>query len=52
VQLVRRKPRQGETAAEWNPEPRRIDLAALAGCEAVVNLAGEGNRRGALDAGT
>ncbi len=42
VQLVRRKPRQGETAAEWNPEPRRIDLAALAGCEAVVNLAGEG----------
>ena len=40
VRLVRR-PARGSNEAEWNPETGRIDLAPLAGCEALVNLCGE-----------
>nr|WP_030679626.1 TIGR01777 family oxidoreductase [Streptomyces sp. NRRL B-1347] len=41
VRLVRRAPR---TAAEvrWDPKAGRVDTAGLAGCTAVVNLAGAG----------
>jgi uncharacterized protein (TIGR01777 family) len=38
--LVRR-PAAGGDEAEWNPETGHIDLVALAGCDAVVNLCGE-----------
>ena len=40
VRLVRR-PARGSDEAEWNPETGLIDLAPLAGCEALVNLCGE-----------
>lgn len=41
VRLVRRSPRSpGEV--EWDPLRGRVDTAGLAGCEAVVNLAGAG----------
>jgi uncharacterized protein (TIGR01777 family) len=41
VRLVRRPPRtKGEV--RWDPEAGRVDAAGLAGCEAVVNLAGAG----------
>lgn len=40
VRLVRR-PSRGSDEAEWNPETGLIDLAPLAGCEALVNLCGE-----------
>ncbi|CAM5410178.1 TIGR01777 family oxidoreductase [Streptomyces fumanus] len=46
VRLVRRAPREaGEV--RWDPERGRVDAAGLAGCAAVVNLAGAGigNRR-------
>ncbi|WP_256979618.1 NAD-dependent epimerase/dehydratase family protein, partial [Streptomyces sp. NRRL B-24085] len=40
VRLVRREPRDGEV--RWDPEAGRVDTAGLAGCDAVVNLAGAG----------
>jgi uncharacterized protein len=41
VRLVRRPPRQpGEI--QWNPSARQLDPAALAGVDAVINLAGTG----------
>ncbi|WP_203616451.1 TIGR01777 family oxidoreductase [Streptomyces sp. SID13726] len=41
VRLVRREPRD-ETEVRWDPEAGRVDAAGLAGCDAVVNLAGAG----------
>ena len=41
VRLVRRAPR-GTDEVRWDPEGRRVDTAGLAGCDAVVNLAGAG----------
>lgn len=40
VPLVRRTPSPGEV--EWDPAGGRVDTDALAGCEAVVHLAGAG----------
>ncbi|MGA2036456.1 MAG: TIGR01777 family oxidoreductase [Acidimicrobiales bacterium] len=40
VPLVRRPPRAGE--AHWDPASGAIDVTALEGCDAVVNLAGVG----------
>ncbi|MER5478020.1 TIGR01777 family oxidoreductase [Streptomyces sp. NPDC002734] len=39
--LVRREPRGGDEI-RWDPHSGRLDPAALAGCDAVVNLAGAG----------
>ncbi|MEU6251900.1 TIGR01777 family oxidoreductase [Streptomyces sp. NPDC047043] len=46
VRLVRRAPR-AKDEVRWDPEGERVDAAGLAGCDAVVNLAGAGvgNRR-------
>ncbi|MEV7077214.1 TIGR01777 family oxidoreductase [Streptomyces sp. NPDC093516] len=41
VRLVRRTPRT-EDEVRWDPEGGRVDAAGLAGCHAVVNLAGAG----------
>ncbi|PAK22073.1 TIGR01777 family protein [Streptomyces sp. alain-838] len=41
VRLVRRPPR-GADEVRWDPEGGRVDAAGLAGCDAVVNLAGAG----------
>ncbi|MEV7283578.1 TIGR01777 family oxidoreductase [Streptomyces sp. NPDC093252] len=41
VRLVRREPRGGDEV-RWDPEAGRVDAAGLAGCTAVVNLAGAG----------
>lgn len=41
VRLVRRPPR-AEDEIHWDPEGGRVDAAGLAGCDAVVNLAGAG----------
>ncbi|MDO0932554.1 TIGR01777 family oxidoreductase [Streptomyces sp. DG2A-72] len=41
VRLVRRAPR-AKDEVRWDPETRRVDAAGLAGCDAVVNLAGAG----------
>ncbi|MFJ5259266.1 TIGR01777 family oxidoreductase [Streptomyces sp. NPDC088387] len=41
VRLVRREPRD-ESEVRWDPEAGRVDAAGLAGCDAVVNLAGAG----------
>jgi uncharacterized protein len=41
VRLVRRAAR-GEDEVRWDPEGQYVDAAGLAGCEAVVNLAGAG----------
>ncbi|MFF5189536.1 TIGR01777 family oxidoreductase [Streptomyces sp. NPDC000345] len=41
VRLVRRAPR-GADEVRWDPERGRVDAAGLAGCDAVVNLAGAG----------
>ena len=41
VRLVRREPR-GADEVRWDPERGRVDAAGLAGCDAVVNLAGAG----------
>ncbi len=41
VRLVRRAPR-AEDEVRWDPEARQVDAAGLAGCDAVVNLAGAG----------
>ncbi|MFH9015051.1 TIGR01777 family oxidoreductase [Streptomyces sp. NPDC017943] len=41
VRLVRREPR-GTDEVRWDPEGGRVDAAGLAGCAAVVNLAGAG----------
>lgn len=40
VRLVRRSPVAPDEVA-WDPERGRIDAAGLAGCDALVNLAGE-----------
>ncbi|MEU0245041.1 TIGR01777 family oxidoreductase [Streptomyces sp. NPDC006235] len=46
VRLVRRAPRAADEV-HWDPEGGRVDAPGLAGCDAVVNLAGAGvgNRR-------
>jgi uncharacterized protein (TIGR01777 family) len=46
VRLVRRAPRTADEV-RWDPERKYADAAGLAGCDAVVNLAGAGvgNRR-------
>ncbi|MDN0194669.1 TIGR01777 family oxidoreductase [Streptomyces sp. S.PNR 29] len=46
VRLVRRAPRTADEV-RWDPERKHVDAAGLAGCDAVVNLAGAGvgNRR-------
>ncbi|GAA3844300.1 TIGR01777 family oxidoreductase [Streptomyces phyllanthi] len=41
VRLVRRTP-LAENEVRWDPEAQRVDTAGLAGCVAVVNLAGAG----------
>jgi uncharacterized protein (TIGR01777 family) len=41
VRLVRRAPRARDEV-RWDPEGGRVDAAGLAGCDAVVNLAGAG----------
>lgn len=41
VRLVRRAPR-GTDEVRWDPAGRSVDTAGLAGCDAVVNLAGAG----------
>ncbi|MDH6519573.1 uncharacterized protein (TIGR01777 family) [Streptomyces sp. SAI-208] len=41
VRLVRRQPRD-DGEVRWDPEAGRVDTAGLAGCDAVVNLAGAG----------
>ncbi|MEV0123483.1 TIGR01777 family oxidoreductase [Streptomyces sp. NPDC050703] len=41
VRLVRRAPR-GPGEVRWDPASGRVDTAGLAGCTAVVNLAGAG----------
>ncbi|QDQ11139.1 TIGR01777 family oxidoreductase [Streptomyces spectabilis] len=41
VRLVRRAPRTAEEV-RWDPAAGRLDAAGLAGCTAVVNLAGAG----------
>lgn len=41
VRLVRRAPRSADEV-QWDPEGKRVDAAGLAGCDAVVNLAGAG----------
>jgi uncharacterized protein (TIGR01777 family) len=41
VRLVRRTP-QGPQEARWDPLAGTVDTAALAGCEAIVHLAGAG----------
>jgi uncharacterized protein (TIGR01777 family) len=41
VRLVRHPPR-GTDEVRWDPERGRVDAAGLAGCDAVVNLAGAG----------
>ncbi|KUL34179.1 epimerase [Streptomyces sp. NRRL F-4489] len=41
VRLVRRPPAAADEVA-WDPQGRRLDPAALAGCDAVVHLAGAG----------
>ncbi|CAM5531479.1 hypothetical protein SHIRM173S_13264 [Streptomyces hirsutus] len=41
VRLVRRTPR-AENEVRWDPERGSVDAAGLAGCDAVVNLAGAG----------
>ncbi|MGW0827618.1 TIGR01777 family oxidoreductase [Streptomyces sp. NPDC002845] len=41
VRLVRRAPRS-QDEVRWDPEAGRVDTAGLAGCAAVVNLAGAG----------
>ncbi|HET9381282.1 MAG TPA: TIGR01777 family oxidoreductase [Streptomyces sp.] len=41
VRLVRREPRAPDEV-RWDPRRRSVDAAGLAGCHAVVNLAGAG----------
>ncbi|MEU1038979.1 TIGR01777 family oxidoreductase [Streptomyces sp. NPDC005907] len=41
VRIVRRAPRTKDEV-RWDPRARRVDTAGLAGCAAVVNLAGAG----------
>ncbi|MFD7435635.1 TIGR01777 family oxidoreductase [Streptomyces sp. NPDC059861] len=41
VRLVRREPRAADEI-RWDPEGEHVDAAGLAGCDAVVNLAGAG----------
>ena len=41
VRVVRRPPR-AEDEVEWDPKRQYVDAAGLAGCEAVVHLAGAG----------
>jgi uncharacterized protein (TIGR01777 family) len=41
VRLVRHSP-QGPDEVEWDPKREYVDTAGLAGCDAVVNLAGAG----------
>lgn len=46
VRLVRRRPRRGEAAVEWDPERGVKDASRLEGLDAVVHLAGEGVAEG------
>ncbi|MGY0486948.1 TIGR01777 family oxidoreductase [Streptomyces sp. WG-D5] len=41
ARLVRRAPRASDEV-RWDPKAERVDAAGLAGCEAIVNLAGAG----------
>ncbi len=41
IRLVREHKQTGPGAAIWDPQAGKIDPAALAGCEAAINLAGE-----------
>ena len=41
VRVVRRSPRPGEDAIEWQPDRDQIDAHGFDGLDAVVNLAGE-----------
>ncbi|MFH8406057.1 TIGR01777 family oxidoreductase [Streptomyces sp. NPDC018019] len=41
VRLVRREPRAADEV-RWDPERQTVDTAGLAGCDAVVHLAGAG----------
>lgn len=41
VRLVRRPPRAGDEV-EWDPHRQYVDVGGLAGCDAVVHLAGAG----------
>src|SRR6476620_7616909 len=41
VRVVRRSPRPGEDAIEWQPDRDQIDANGFDGLDAVVNLAGE-----------
>ncbi|MEV6400857.1 TIGR01777 family oxidoreductase [Streptomyces sp. NPDC051907] len=41
VRLVRRRPRAGDEV-EWDPRRQYVDANGLAGCDAVVHLAGAG----------
>ncbi|MEV6169725.1 TIGR01777 family oxidoreductase [Streptomyces sp. NPDC051954] len=41
LRLVRHAPRAADEL-RWDPEARQVDTAGLAGCDAVVNLAGAG----------
>lgn len=41
VRMVRRPLRPGEDALRWEPTSRMVDVAGLAGMDAVVHLAGE-----------
>ncbi|MFD6419053.1 TIGR01777 family oxidoreductase [Streptomyces sp. NPDC060194] len=41
IRLVRRPPRSGDEV-EWDPKRQFVDANGLAGCEAVVNMAGAG----------
>ncbi len=41
IRLVRDHKQTGPGAAIWDPQAGKIDPAALAGCEAAINLAGE-----------
>lgn len=41
TRLVRSDPAAGEKALRWDPDQGKLDLAAVAGIDAVVHLAGE-----------
>ncbi len=41
VRMVRSRAKSGPQAAYWDPESGTIDPAAILGCEAAINLAGE-----------
>lgn len=42
VRLVRRPPRPGADEIEWDPDAGQLDIDAISGADAVINLAGAG----------